>query len=127
MKICNGCRRIFPPAEMAPRRGRCIACAKAYDRERSRLRRAAKGTTKMRGYGKRHEQLRKSIARQVAAGLATCSRCRQPIAPGTPWDLDHDDEDRGKYLGPSHRACNRGARSNVFVASEERARFSRRW
>jgi hypothetical protein len=109
MKICSGCHGIFPPQQMAPRRGRCVPCAKAYDRQRSRMRRAAKGTTAQRGYGVQHEQLREVLERMVAAGLAVCARCHEPIAPGSPWDLDHSD-DRNGYLGPSHRACNRATR-----------------
>ena len=40
----------------------------------------------------------------------TCARCRLADRPGQKWDLDHDDEDpsQRRYLGPSHRRCNRG-------------------
>jgi hypothetical protein len=38
-----------------------------------------------------------------------CARCGLPIRPGEEWHLDHDDEDRGRYLGPSHARCNEKA------------------
>jgi hypothetical protein len=68
----------------------------------------SKGTRKQRGYGEPHQRLRRKHARLVAAGLATCSRCKQPIAPDAAFDLDHT-VDRSGYLGPSHVSCNRGA------------------
>jgi hypothetical protein len=64
-------------------------------------------TTTQRGYGGHHQALRKRIAPQVAAGQCICSRCGDPIKPGETWDLDHDDQDRSRYLGPSHSRCNR--------------------
>lgn len=65
-------------------------------------------TTAERGYGYAHTQQRKRVAVLVARGQAVCSRCRRVIVPGTAWDLDHSD-DRGSYLGPAHRNCNRRA------------------
>ena len=67
--------------------------------------------TRLRGYGYHHQQLRKRWAKVVEAGDAICARCGKWIEPGTPWDLDHADDDplRRKYLGPSHAKCNRGA------------------
>jgi hypothetical protein len=63
-------------------------------------------------YSYRHQELRKQVARLVAAGSAVCARCREPIVPGEPWDLDHADDGNG-YLGPSHRACNRATAKAV--------------
>jgi hypothetical protein len=61
-----------------------------------------------RGYNRRHRDLRDAIAPAVAAGHATCWRCRQPISPGEPWDLGHDDHDRSITRGPEHAGhCNR--------------------
>jgi hypothetical protein len=66
------------------------------------------GVTTLRGYGSEHQKLRKLLEPVVLSGQARCTRCRRLIAPGTKWDLDHT-EDRGGYLGPAHRRCNRGA------------------
>ncbi len=62
--------------------------------------------TTARGYGWKHQQARARVARQVAAGTATCARCGYPIDREEAWDLDHSD-DRAGYLGPSHARCNR--------------------
>jgi hypothetical protein len=63
--------------------------------------------TSLRGYGRHHQVLRAQVAPAVAAGTVKCARCGKPIRPGEPWDLDHDDTNRKRYLGPSHRKCNR--------------------
>jgi hypothetical protein len=75
------------------------------------------------GYGYRHKQLRKLWAIRISHGGVNCARCGLPIIPGEKWDLDHDDDDRTKYLGASHARCNRataGRRSKV-------ERTSRKW
>ena len=59
-------------------------------------------STSQRGYGHRHQQLRRKVGRLVDEGRAYCTRCGGWIAPGSPWDLDHDDRDRSKYRGCSH-------------------------
>jgi hypothetical protein len=69
------------------------------------MRRLAK--TAARGYGSRHQALRKEWAPLVDAGHAVCPRCRRPIIPGQAWDLGHDDHDRSIYTGPEHTSCNR--------------------
>lgn len=58
-------------------------------------------------YGRDHKALRRRYEPIVKAGEATCWRCRRPIAPGDSWDLGHDDDDRTRYRGPEHAACNR--------------------
>lgn len=40
-------------------------------------------------------------------GGVICWRCLEPIVPGQPWDLGHDDFNRAMYKGPEHRHCNR--------------------
>ncbi len=80
--------------------------------------------TSDRGYGVAHQRERARWAPRVAAGAVACWRCQTPIDPNEPWDLGHNDEDRGKYNGPEHRKCNRGE------PSRRRARpqpHSRRW
>lgn len=66
-------------------------------------------TTTEQGYGSRHQRIRRVLAQTVAAGLAYCARCGDPISPDEPWDLGHDDFDRSRYSGPEHARCNRGA------------------
>lgn len=76
-------------------------------------------STTQRGYDAAHKAERKRLAPSVARGEWDCARCREPIHPGTPWDLDHDASRTG-YLGPSHASCNRahGARKrNAQAAS----------
>jgi hypothetical protein len=62
-----------------------------------------------RRYGVTHQRTRRMLAPFVAAGLAECARCREPIAPGEPWDLGHDDLNPELHTGPEHAHCNRGA------------------
>lgn len=68
-----------------------------------------RGNTTARGYGRQHQLLRARWAPLVAAGTVDCARCGKRIRPGTPWHLGHDDNDRRKYKGPEHEACNVGA------------------
>jgi hypothetical protein len=75
--------------------------------------------TSVRGYGSRHQAIRRALAPVVAAGLARCVRCGERIEPGTPWDVGHDDIDRSITRGAEHRSCNRATRSVRVV--------SRRW
>jgi len=116
--LCNGCGCEIP---VRSKRGRCDSCRKAYEREKSRARRAKYGTTSQRGYGRRHRQLRAAMEKQVATGLVKCARCGEPIAPGSAWDLGHDDNDRRRYTGPEHRYCNRA------TAGRDNVRNSQRW
>lgn len=91
------CRRLHPGTGKCPD---CRAAAfHAVDRER--------GTTTERGYGWTHQQERARWTSAVAAGEVACSRCGARIMPGEAWDLDHDDADRSRYLGPAHTRCNR--------------------
>jgi hypothetical protein len=69
-----------------------------------------------RVYGVKHRALRRTLAPFVEAGLAHCARCGEPIEPGAPWDLGHDDYDRTKYSGPEHVACNRAAPNRLHTS-----------
>jgi hypothetical protein len=64
--------------------------------------------TAARGYGSVHQASRKQWAPQVATGTVECWRCRELIEADAPWDLGHSDYSRDMYMGPEHRACNRG-------------------
>lgn len=68
--------------------------------------------TSERGYGTRHQELRRLVAKRVRAGTEACARCGLPIQPDEPFDLDHSD-DRKTYLGPSHSRCNRAKKDPV--------------
>lgn len=63
-------------------------------------------STTQRGYGYRHQQLRRQWEPRVKRGGVWCARCQQPIWPGERWHLDHDSYDRSRTLGPSHEKCN---------------------
>ena len=74
--------------------------------------------------------VRAKYAPIVAAGEAVCAHCDQPILPGELWDLDHDDSDplQRRYLGPSHRSCNRAVVTHLKAALvPEVQRHSREW
>lgn len=70
------------------------------------------------GYDSKHRARRKREQRNVDAGNAYCWRCGELIPPDSDWDLGHDDNDRTKYMGPEHVACNRatkGHRTTIIV------------
>jgi hypothetical protein len=94
IRTCKHCGRQF--AQTGPGRPAfyCQVCAKSL------------GTNNGRGYGAEHRKLRAQWKVRVEAGEVCCARCGYQILPGTPWHLDHDDQDRTRYLGPSHKACN---------------------
>lgn len=96
-------KRICPKAGCPfPTDGRyCTKHNAEYEKQR--------GSREARGYGAEHRKARARLNLEVQAGITTCARCQQPIKPGEPWALDHDDNDRGKYLGPSHSYCNNSA------------------
>lgn len=79
-------------------------------------------STTARGYGRAHQAERKRWAVLVDRNGVICWRCKLPIAPGTPFDLGHDDHDRTKHKGPEHRACNRAAGARKGNRSRGRKR-----
>jgi hypothetical protein len=85
------------------------------------------GRTSARGYGTRHQTLRKLWAISVASGTVRCARCGLHIVPGAAWDLGHDDHDRSRYRGPEHTGCNRGHRAAGPPLVEIKQRWSREW
>ena len=81
-------------------------------------------------YGYAHKRMRKRWGPKVRSGKVICARCGEPIAPGAKWDLDHDDANPRRYLGPSHRRCNRATISHLkakLEAPTERTLHSREW
>lgn len=85
---------------------RCPGCTSARGKVRDRQR----GTRQQRGYDAAHEADRRGWTPAVAAGHVACWRCGDPIQPGEPWDLGHDDRDRTVTRGPEHaNRCNRKA------------------
>ena len=78
------------------------------DRLRSRaVRLSRKRLRNGHRYGAAYRAIKNEWRPLVAAGLAECVRCHQPIQPGE-WDLGHDDR-TGEIAGPEHITCNRGA------------------
>ena len=96
LRVCStpGCPELVT-------KGRCTSCAGDLERNR--------GTTTERGYGTKHQRIRAWWEPRVASGKVNCARCGERISPLEQWHLDHTD-DRTGYLGPSHVACNTGAR-----------------
>jgi hypothetical protein len=81
-------------------------------------------------YGEAHRKVRRRWAPKVRAGKVICARCGELILPGEKWDLDHDDDDplQRRYLGPSHRRCNRAVVTHLKQALiPEPTRHSREW
>ena len=88
----------------------------------------SRGTSSQRGYGYRHQQIRKRFNYLVQSGQAVCWRCGQPIPAGDDWDLGHDDDDRTKYRGPEHIACNRATSGRRKPPDKQRgADTTRTW
>ena len=89
----------------------------------------AKGSSSERGYGAAHQRLRREWLPKVERGEVCCAKCGEWIAPGTPWHLGHDDQDRTQYLGPLHRRCNcdTGAFRQRIVQQGQQRAASRDW
>lgn len=91
-----GCPTLINKGERA-----CPEHRADYERRR--------GTRQARGYDREHLAERARWLPAVIAGRVRCRRCRQPIAPGEPWDLGHPDAECDRPRAPEHQACNRSA------------------
>lgn len=125
----RSCRSCGAPA-VSRRHWYCASCAVEARARRSRggLGSRPRGKTSERGYGTRHQKLRKAWEVRVATGLVVCPRCGETIDPGAAWDLGHDDHDRSRYTGPEHASCNR--RAAAVIGNRRRAPIattSRSW
>lgn len=95
------CSRPGCPNTVVGRQGYCPACEAE--------RRAGAPSRHATGHGSRHDAERRRWAHSVSQGRVRCARCGEVIELGDLWDLDHVDGDKSRYLGPSHRSCNRSA------------------
>ena len=93
---------------ICPKQGCPNVVVKRYCADHEREYERQRGTASQRGYGKAHQDERAKWSTLVDRGMAVCTRCQTPIAPGTPWDLGHTD-DRKAWTGPEHATCNRSA------------------
>lgn len=80
----------------------------------------ARGTKAERGYGKAFLTERKAWVRIVALGGVTCWRCHEPIHPGQPFHLGHDDDDRRIIRGPECPTCNLSAAGKASHRTDPR-------
>lgn len=74
-----------------------------------------------RGYGVKHQALRRRWDAQVQRGQVPCGRCGRPILPGTPWDLSHPDDNKDLEPTPWHAACNRAFAAGVTQVRKRRS------
>lgn len=70
------------------------------------------GYTTASGHGNDHQKHRARLEPQVATGRQQCTEIicligDRTIYLGMAWDLAHDRQHPGQYLGPAHRRCNR--------------------
>jgi hypothetical protein len=85
------------------------------------------GRSVAHGYGGAHQRKRAQWAKKVERGEVNCWRCGRWIAPGSAWDLGHDDWDRRIYRGAEHASCNRGWWRNRYRASRQSRGQVREW
>lgn len=102
LRRCVTCPKLVP---QRARNGRCTDCQREQEQ--------ARGTAAQRGYDQEHKAERIRWSPLVEAGTVHCRRgphCLEPstlIAPGTPWDLGHPDDQCPAPRAPEHRRCNR--------------------
>lgn len=83
--------------------------------------------------GSRATRARAMLAPMVAAGVAVCRRCGEPIAPGERWDVGHlDDLALGGHVdgrvSAEHERCNRSAGGQLGAQlRRDRSSRTRTW
>lgn len=114
---CTGCPACASPDRKPGSHGKlfdldstgtlkCPGCQQHATAQRN-----ARAPASARGYGPEHQAERARWEPVIAAGNGRCAEtvCLEDtryIAPGTPWDLAHN-ETRTGYKGPAHQRCNR--------------------
>lgn len=102
MRTCSTCTQPFTPKVHTQR----FCSSPCRDHKLGRKPRVKHGTTASRGYGSRHQRLRRQWDTTVQRGEAHCWRCHTWLPPGQPWHLGHDPVDRSVYRGPECPRCN---------------------
>lgn len=115
---CSNCGERFTPLFYNQRFCRTVC----RERKLGRTKRARHGTTAERGYTGAHKRERERWKPLVDRGEATCCRCGLPLAPGAAFHLDHDDNDRTRYRGVAHPACN--VRAGAVKGNRQRRSFT---
>jgi len=120
---CRQCRRTSEKPARPP--GVCRGCGATFVRAGSGnqaychapCRRPGKATSDDRGYGRDHRRAR-AVALAAWRDGDLCARCDLPMYHGEAVDLDHAD-DRTRYLGLSHAACNRSTAGRPVLAKHD--------
>jgi hypothetical protein len=100
----------------------CEACGEGFWQGRGRPAKRCPPCREGDRYGPRHRATRAETV-PLAYGKP-CARCGKPMLPGQNVQLDHDDQDPGRYIGYSHQRCNASAgasRGNAMRAAAYRA------
>ena len=109
MRVCKGCPAIIPSSAY---KGRCPSCSRQADR--------ARGTKTERGYGSTvldtplgvmtYDHCRAAYQSRMDAGLTyRCADGCGSLVDPLDWHLGHDDDDRGRIIGPLTSTCNLSA------------------
>jgi hypothetical protein len=97
-RFCLDCKQLYDRDDTGTQRcPRCQPAATAARQQRP--------NTTRRGYGSKHQRLRQELLDAFRPGQP-CARCQLPIWTKADAQLGHDDQDRSRYRGLEHVACN---------------------